>query len=166
MDMYAATVPVFDRMLASMQTWLRTARDHAIAKGFDESVYLTMRLAPDMLPLSRQIQIATDGAKGCAARLAGVDVPSYADTETTIDELKARIDKTIAFLQTFTPAQIDGTENKTVTLKLRGEDTQFQGQPYLLNFVLPNLYFHVTTAYAILRHNGVEVGKRDYLGSY
>ncbi|WP_269532993.1 DUF1993 family protein [Chitinimonas sp. BJYL2] len=166
LSMYQASIPVFIRMLGNLSNLLDKALAHAEAKKFDPTILVNGRLAPDMFPLSRQIQIATDGVKGCAARLAGVEIPSYADTETTIDELKARIARTVAFLQTFTPAQIDGTEDKTVTLKLRGEETQFQGQPYLLDFVLPNLYFHITTAYAILRHNGVEIGKRDYLGPY
>jgi hypothetical protein len=117
-----------------------------------------------MFPLSRQVQIATDGLKGCAARLAGVEVPSYPDTEKTFAELQARIAKTIEFVKSFGAKQIDGTEAKKVTLKMRDREVEFLGQAYLLNFVLPNLYFHITTAYAILRHNGVDVGKKDFIG--
>jgi hypothetical protein len=117
-----------------------------------------------MYPLSRQIQIATDAVKGGAARLAGIDVPSYPDTETTFAELKDRIAKTVSFIQGISPAQIDGTEDREISLKIGGHDVTFKGQAYLLNFVTPNLYFHITTAYAILRHNGLEIGKVDYLG--
>jgi len=136
-----------------------------LARKIEPEVFINARLAPDMFPLSRQIQIATDGAKGCAARLAGVEVPSYPDTEKTFPELQARIAKTIEFLKTFNAKMIDGSEERKVTLKLRGQETTFLGQPYLLNFVLPNLYFHITTAYAILRHNGVDIGKKDFIGS-
>ena len=136
-----------------------------MARKIEPEVFINARLAPDMFPLSRQIQIATDGAKGCAARLAGVEVPSYPDTEKTFPELQARIAKTIEFLKTFNAKMIDGSEERKVTLKLRGQETTFLGQPYLLNFVLPNLYFHITTAYAILRHNGVDIGKKDFIGS-
>lgn len=122
------------------------------------------RLAPDMFPLSKQVQIATDGAKGGAARLAGLEPPRYEDNERTFPELVARVHKTIDFLATLTPEQIDGSEEKTITLKFHETTKTFVGMPYLLNYVLPNLYFHTTTAYAILRHNGVEIGKQDYLG--
>ncbi|MDN3575587.1 DUF1993 domain-containing protein [Chitinimonas viridis] len=166
LSMYQASIPVFIRMLGNLSAILDKGAKHAEAKQFDPSVLVNSRLAPDMFPLARQIQIATDGAKGCAARLAGIDIPVFEDTETTIDELQARIAKTVAFLQSVSAAQIDGTEEKLVTLKLRGREAQFAGQAYLLNFVLPNFYFHVTTTYAILRHNGVEIGKPDYLGSY
>jgi hypothetical protein len=117
-----------------------------------------------MFPLSRQVQIASDHAKGATARLAGMDMPSWADDETTFEQLQARIARTLAFIAEFKPAQIDGSEARPITLAMRSGSLNFTGQDYLLGFVLPNLYFHCTTAYAILRHNGVEVGKRDFLG--
>jgi hypothetical protein len=162
--MHQISIPVFARALNNLAAILNKAAAHAEARKIDPSVLINYRLAPDMLPLSRQVQIASDTAKGCAARLAGVDVPSFADTETTFPELQERIDKTLAFLNTLTAEQIDGSESRTVTIQLRGKDVQFVGLAYLTSFVLPNLYFHVTTAYAILRHNGVELGKADYLG--
>ncbi len=164
LSMYQASVPGFIRILQNLTAILAKAEAHATTKKIDLAVFVNARLAPDMLPLARQIQIATDAVKGCAARLAGVDVPSYADTETTFPELKERIAKTIAFLETFKPEQIDGSEDKVVTLKLGGKDTDFKGQPYLLHFVIPNFYFHVAMTYALLRHNGVDIGKMDYLG--
>ena len=165
LSMYQASIPAFVRMLNNLSAILDKAAAQAEAKKIDPSVFINARLAPDMFPLARQVQIATDGVKGCAARLAGIDVPSYPDTETTFPELKARIAKTIAFLQSVSAAQIDGSEERKVTLKLRGEDMVFVGQPYLFEFVIPNFYFHVATAYDILRHNGVEIGKMDYLGA-
>jgi hypothetical protein len=118
-----------------------------------------------MFPLARQVMIVTDNAKGGAARLAGLEPPKYEDNESSFPELMARIDKTVAYLKTFTPGQIDGSEARTISLKLGKETLTFQGMPYLLNLVLPNIYFHSVTAYNILRHNGVDVGKKDYLGS-
>ncbi|MDR3482993.1 MAG: DUF1993 domain-containing protein [Burkholderiaceae bacterium] len=165
LSMYQISIPVFARALNNLAAILNKAVAHAEAKKIDPSVLINYRLAPDMFPLSRQVQIASDAAKGCAARLAGVEVPSFADTETTFPELQERIAKTLAFLNTVNAAQIDGSESRTVTIQLRGKDVQFLGLAYLTSFVLPNLYFHVTTAYAILRHNGVELGKADYLGA-
>lgn len=162
--MYQASIPVFVRTLSSLSVILDKAVANAESRKIDTSVFVNSRLAPDMFPLSRQIQIATDGVKGCAARLAGVDIPTYADTETTIAELQERIAKTIAFLNTVTAEQVNGTEDKPITLQMRTEERKFSGQDYLLYFVLPNFYFHVTTTYAILRHNGVDIGKRDFLG--
>jgi hypothetical protein len=164
LSMYQASIPVFVKQLGNLSAILKKAEEHALARKIEPEVFINARLAPDMFPLSRQVQIATDGVKGCAARLAGVEVPSYPDTEKTFPELQARIAKTTEFLKTFGAKQIDGSEERKVTLKLRGQDTTFLGQPYLLNFVLPNLYFHVTTTYAILRHNGVELGKKDFIG--
>lgn len=164
LSMYQISVPVFIRQLNNLSAILKKAEEHALAKKIEPEVFINARLAPDMFPLSRQVQIATDGVKGCAARLAGVEVPSYPDTEKTFPELQARIAKTIEFLKTFNAKQIDGSEERKVTLKLRGQDTTFSGQPYLLNFVLPNLYFHITTTYAILRHNGLDIGKKDFIG--
>lgn len=164
LSMYQISIPVFIRQLSNLSAILKKAEEHALARKIEAEVFINARLAPDMFPLSRQVQIATDGAKGCAARLAGVEVPSYPDTEKTFPELQARIAKTIEFLKTFNAKQIDGSEERKVTLKLRGQDTTFSGQPYLLNFVLPNLYFHITTTYAILRHNGLDIGKKDFIG--
>lgn len=164
-SIYNASVPGFVRQLTQLSEILKKAEAYAAAKSIDPSVFTNGRLAPDMFPLSRQIQIATDSAKGCAARLAGIDVPSYPDTETTFPELQERIQKTIAFVKSVDPAKFEGAESRTVTLKLRGQDTSFVGAPYLFGFVLPNFYFHVTTSYAILRHLGLDIGKADYLGS-
>ncbi len=164
LSMYQASIPVFVKFLGNLSTILEKGAAHAEAKKIEPSVLINSRLAADMYPLSRQIQIATDVAKGCAARLAGIEVPSYEDKESTFPELQARIAKTVAFLQSVTPAQIDGSEGRSVTLKLRGKDVTFLGQPYLLNFAIPNVFFHVTTAYDILRHNAVELGKMDFLG--
>jgi uncharacterized protein len=166
LNMYQSSIPVFIRMLGNLSTILDKALAHAEAKKIDPSIFFNARLTPDMYPLSRQVQIATDMVKGCAARLADIDVPSYEDNETTFADLQARIAKTVAFLQSVSAEQINGSEERKVTLKLRGKEVNFIGQPYLLNFVLPNLYFHITTTYGILRHNGVELGKMDYLGSY
>jgi uncharacterized protein len=166
LTMYQASIPVFVRMLGNLSSILNKAAAHAGARKIDPAVFTTARLAPDMLPLNRQVQIATDMVKGCAARLAGLEVPSYDDNEVTFEELQARIAKTVAFLQSVSAEQIDGTEERIVLLKLRGKEISFLGQPYLLDFVLPNFYFHITTTYAILRHNGVEIGKMDYIGTY
>jgi len=164
LSMYQASIPVLIRMLGNLSAILDKAAAHAEAKKLDPAVLIKDRLAPDMLPFSFQVQTATDVAKGCAARLAGIEAPSFADTESTFPELKERIAKTIAFLQSVSAAQIDGSEERNITLKLRAGEFQFQGQGYLLHFALPNFYFHLTTAYAILRHNGVELGKADFLG--
>lgn len=164
LSMYQASIPVFIRMLGNLSSILDKAAAHSETKKIDPMVLIKDRLAPDMLPFSFQVQTASDLAKGCAARLAGIDVPSFADTEATFPELKARIAKTVTFLQTVTAAQIDGTEERTIILKMRSGERKYQGQDYLLEFVLPNFYFHITTAYAILRHNGVELGKADFLG--
>jgi uncharacterized protein len=166
LNMYEASIPVFVRMLGNLSSIFDKAVIYAETKNIDPAILVNARLASDMYPLSRQVQIATDMVKGCAARLAGIDVPSYEDNEATFADLQARIAKTVAFLQSVSAEQINGSEGRTVTLKLRGREIQFLGQPYLLDFVLPNLYFHVTTTYAILRHNGVEIGKMDYLGAY
>lgn len=164
LSMYQASIPVFIRGLGNLSAILAKAATHAEAKQIESSVFINARLAPDMYPLSRQVQIASDVAKGCAARLAGIEVPSYEDNETTFPELQARIAKTVAFLQSVSPSQIDGSEQRPISLKLRGNEVSFFGQPYLLGFVLPNFYFHLTTTYAILRHNGLEIGKQDFIG--
>ena len=166
LSMYQASVPVFIHQLNNLKEFLKKAESYAPAKKIDLAAFVDDRLIADMFPLSRQVQIACDIVKGGAARLAGVDVPSYPDTEKTFPELYARIDKTIDFLKTFKAEQIDGSENKNITLKVGGQEMSFLGQPYLLYFVLPNLYFHTAMTYAILRKNGVEVGKMDYLGKF
>lgn len=166
LSMYQASIPGFVRMLGNLAAILAKAAAHAEAKKIDPAVFTGGRLAPDMYPLTRQIQIATDVVKGCAARLAGIEVPSYADNETSFADLQARIAKTVAFLQSVDAARIDGSEMRKVTLKTGGKERTFEGQFYLFNFVIPNFYFHVSVAYAILRHNGVEIGKGDYLGSF
>ncbi len=163
-SMYQAGIPVAIRFLNSLSAIIDKAAASCTARNIDQTVLVNARLAPDMLPFSRQIQIATDIVKGGAARLAGAEPPSYEDKEATFDELKARIAKTVAFLQTFKPAQIDGSEAKEIVLKMRAGEMKFNGQDYLTGFVLPNLFFHVTTAYAILRHNGIDIGKKDFLG--
>lgn len=164
-SMYSASVPAFTRMLGNLRAILEKGAAHAAARKFDPAVLVNGRLAPDMFALARQVQIATDAVKGCVSRLAGVEIPKYEDTEATLPDLIARLDKTIAYVKTFKPAQIDGTEEKAIVIKSPRGDLNFNGQQYLVHFVLPNLYFHVTTAYNILRHNGVEIGKQDYLGS-
>lgn len=165
LSMYQASIPVFTRQLNNLSTILGIAAAHAEDKKIEQSVFLNARLAPDMFPLSRQVQIACDGAKAGAALLAEVEAPSHADDEASFAELQARIAKTLSFLQGLSAAQIDGSEARTVTLKRRDKETHFQGQAFLLDHVLPNFYFHLTTAYAILRHNGVSIGKRDFLGT-
>ncbi|AKJ07712.1 hypothetical protein ATI61_107162 [Archangium gephyra] len=164
LSMYQASIPVFIHMMGNLSAILEKAAGYATAKKIEPSVLVNARLAPDMRPLSFQIQVASDLAKGCAARLAGIDAPSMPDTETTFPELQERIAKTIAFLKTVSAAQVDGSEEREIVLKLRGQETKFKGQPYLLTFALPNFYFHITTAYAILRHNGLDIGKSDFLG--
>lgn len=163
-SMYNASIPAFIKMLNNLNAILDKASTWAQTKKIDEKYLMTSRLALDMLPFTKQIQIATDVVKGCAARLAGVDIPKYEDNEASFVELKARVSKTIVFLQTLTAQQIDGTEEKSIELKFGANSFMFTGLDYLLTFANPNLYFHVTTAYAILRHNGLEIGKKDYLG--
>jgi hypothetical protein len=163
LSMYDASVPAFVNMLTSISKILDKAAAHAEAKKIDPSVLINDRLAPDMFPLSRQIQIATDGVKGGAERLAGVEVPSFPDTETTFAELKERIEKTVAFLHSIDKAKFDGAEDRSVTMKVGPNDMTFPAKIYLFEFVIPNFYFHATTTYAILRHNGIEMGKQDFL---
>ena len=163
-SMFTASVPVYTQFLTSLSAILKKAAAHAEAKKIDPSVLINARIAPDMLPLSSQVQIATDHAKGSLSRLAGVDAPKFEDTEKTFDELEARIQKTLAYVKTFKPAQIDGTEGKEIVLTFGTQKFPFNGQTYLIQFALPNFYFHTTMAYAILRENGVEIGKRDFMG--
>ena len=164
-SMYQASAPRFANTLKNLSAILDKARAHAEAKKVDEQVLTSARLFPDMFALARQVQIACDSAKGAVARLAGVDIPKHEDTEKTFDELKARIAKTIAFIEGVKAAQVDGSDEKEVVLKLQGKDVPFKGLQYLMGFAWPNFYFHVTTAYNILRHNGVELSKRDFIGS-
>ncbi|GAB4556001.1 MAG: DUF1993 family protein [Rhizobacter sp.] len=162
--MYSASVPVFVRKLGSLAKWIDKAEAHAQAKKFDGAVYLAARLAPDMLPFTKQIQIACDGAKFCIARLAGVDAPKHEDHEATLAQLKERIASTLAFIQSVPEAQIVGTDDKDISVPRRDGAVSMKGEFYLNHYALPNFYFHVTTAYALLRHNGVELGKSDFLG--
>jgi len=152
-------------MLKNLSAILEKAQAHAEAKKIDPEVLLESRLYPDMLPLVRQVQIASDNAKGAVARLAGVEVPKYEDTEETIADLRARLARTVDFVESIKPAQIDGSEANDIHLKLGPREVTWKGMQYLLGFALPNFYFHVVTAYDILRHNGVEVGKRDFIGT-
>ena len=163
-SMYQASVPVIQKSLTALKGVLAKGSAHAETKKIDESVFLASRLYPDMFPLTRQVQIAADFGKGPVARLAGVELPKYEDIETTFAELTARIDKTLTFVGSFQPAQIDGQEDRDINLTIAGNPVTFKGQPYLLHFALPNFYFHMSMAYAILRHNGVDVGKRDFVG--
>lgn len=165
LSMYQASVPRFVNMLTNLSAILDKAQAHVDAKKLDETALTGFRLYPDMLPLAKQVQIACDTAKGAAARLAGVEIPVFEDNEKTLAELKARIAKTIAFVQSVKSAQIDGTEDKEIVLKRGDKETRYKGMQFLLGHATPNVYFHITTTYAILRHNGVEIGKRDYLGN-
>jgi hypothetical protein len=163
-SMYQASVPTIIRALNNLAAVLEKADQHAAAKKIDPTVFVNARLAPDMFPLAKQVQIASDISKGGTARLAQVEAPAFEDNEATIAQLIERAKKTVAFLETLKPQQIDGSEGRTVTWKTRTAEKSMQGMPYLLNHVLPNVFFHCTTAYDILRHNGVELGKQDFLG--
>lgn len=163
-SMYTLSVPVFVKMLTNLSAILDKAAAHAEARKIDPSVLLSSRLAPDMFPLTRQVQIACDFAKGCVARLAGEEPPGWGDDEASFADLKARIARTIEFVQSFGPGRIDGSDAREITLTVRGETVKVAGLPYLAHRVLPNFFFHVTAAYAILRKDGVELGKRDFIG--
>ncbi len=164
LTMHSASVPLFVRQLTAMLGWLDKAQAHAEARKFDSANYLGLRLAPDMLPFTKQIQIACDMAKGCVARLSGQEAPKWDDNEATLDDLRARIRKTVDYVQSVPAAQIDGSEAREIVLPQRsGEPLRMSGEAYLKHFVLPNLFFHATTTYVLLRHAGVELGKRDFL---
>ncbi len=163
-SMYQASVPVCIRTLNNLVSILEKGATYAETKKIDPNVLVNSRLSPDMFPLSRQVQIASDVARRGAAQLAGIEAPKFEDNETTFPELIDRLKKTISYLDTFKPEQIDGSEERTITLQMRDNTLSFQGMPFLLYFILPNVYFHVTTAYDILRHCGVELGKIDFLG--
>jgi hypothetical protein len=164
LSMYQASVTPFINSLKALSKILDKAEAHATARKIDPAVLLGMRLSPDMLAFTKQVQLASDFAKGGSGRLAGVELPKYEDSEASFADLKARIAKTIDFVSSLKPAQIDGSEERTVTIPIGGQPRNFTGQSYLIDFALPNFYFHVTTAYDILRHAGVEIGKRDFLG--
>ena len=164
-SMFQTSVPRLINALNNLSHILDKAQAHIDAKKIDASALIQFRLYPDMLNFTRQVQIASDTAKGVVARLAGVEIPAYEDNEQSIADLKARIAKTIAFIEGFKPDQIDGTEDKDIITKRGEKETHYKGMQFLLGHAIPNVYFHTTTAYAILRHNGVEVGKRDYLGN-
>jgi hypothetical protein len=164
LSMYQASVTVSQRALKALSTLLTKAEADAEARKIDPSVFTSARLAPDMFALARQVQIAADTARNGAAYLAGVTAPSHPDTETTFPELQARIKAVQDYLAGFTPEQINASEDRTLTIKMGGQEMQFPATDYLLGFVIPNLYFHIGAAYNILRHNGVAVGKRDFLG--
>jgi hypothetical protein len=162
--MYQASTPRFANILRNLSTILDKAEAHCAAKKIDPATLVTFRLFPDMFAFARQVQIACDTAKGAVARLAGVDIPKHEDTEQTLGELKARIAKTLDFIESVPASKVDGTEEKEIVLQMRSGERRFKGMQYLLGHAYPNFYFHVTTAYNILRHNGVEVGKGDFIG--
>ena len=164
MSMYQASVPAFLRMLDNLAAILDKADSFASSRKIEPEVLLNWRLTPDMFAFTRQVQIACDFAKGTTARLAGAEVPKYDDNEKSFAELKARVAKTAKFVAGFKPAAIDGSEGRDITLTLGGQEMSFKGEPYLVHFALPNFYFHATTAYAILRRCGVDIGKRDFIG--
>ena len=163
-SMHSASVPIITRMLGNLLDWLDKAEAHAAAKKYDTGVLLAARLAPDMLPFVKQIQIASDTVKFGVARLAGVEAPKFEDNETSFAELRERVRKTLDYVQSVPASQIDGTEDKDVTVPRRDGNVVMKGEFYLKHFVLPNFFFHMTTTYALLRHNGVDLGKADYLG--
>ena len=165
LSMYQASAPRFAAMLRNLAAILDKAEAHAAARKIDPAALTAFRLYPDMFPLTRQVQIACDTAKGAVARLAGMEVPKHEDTEQTFAELKARIAKTLDFVESVLADRIEGSEEREIVVRLRGQDMKFSGLQYLLGVAQPNFYFHVTTAYDILRHNGVELGKRDFLGN-
>ncbi|MFA5956227.1 DUF1993 family protein [Hyphomicrobium sp.] len=162
-SMYDVAVPTFQKQLSGLEAFLDKAAEQAAAKKIDFAVYLGSRLYPDMFNLTRQVQLATDFAKAAPARLAGVEVPGFPDVETTLPELKARIAKIQALLAAYKPEQFEGSEAKMLTLKVGGQDVTMTGREYLLHVAFPNFYFHCATAYDILRHNGIEIGKRDFV---
>ena len=165
LSMYQASVPAFLKMLGNLTAILEKAEAYAAERKIDETVLLNWRLAPDMFPLTRQIQISADFAKGTTARLAGAEVPKYDDNEKSIAEIKQRIAKTVKFVEGLKRADIDGSEERDITLTVGGQELHFKGEPYLVHFALPNFYFHATTAYDILRACGVVIGKRDFIGA-
>lgn len=164
LSMSAAAIPPVVQTLAALRTLIDKAEAFATERKISEAVILDARLAPDMFPFVRQVQLTTDFAKGIAARLAGREVPSYEDTERSFADLRQRIDKTVSFVASVPLAEIDAVAGRDVTIRMRGQPVTVKGEPYLVHFALPNLYFHAAAAYAILRHNGVVIGKADFLG--
>jgi uncharacterized protein len=164
-SMHSASVPIFVRMLGNLDTWLEKAEAHAAEKKFETEVYLQSRLAPDMLPFPKQIQIACDAAKFCVSRLSGTEAPKFEDDEKTLAELRQRVRKTIDYVKSVPADAIDGSDAKEITIKRASGPVTMAGEVYLKHAVLPNFFFHVTMTYALLRHNGVEIGKNDYLGA-
>lgn len=165
LSMHSASAPVFSRGLGNMLVWLDKAQAHAETRKFDPTNYLGLRLAPDMLSFVRQIQIASDGAKGCMARLAGAEIPKWEDTEANLDELRGRIRKTLDYVHSFSAGQIDGSDKRAIVIPMRsGEALNFTGETFLKHYALPNFYFHSCATYMLLRHAGVELGKADFLG--
>jgi hypothetical protein len=164
-SMFQASAPVFVQGLKGLDIVLDKAAAYAAEKKIDPAVLLHTRLFPDMFPFVRQVQIVTDNAKGCMSRLAGQTPPSYEDVETSFEELKARVAKTLAHVESFTADQVDGSEDRPITLKFPGGERHFVGQTYLLGHVLPNFFFHYATAYDLMRHNGVELAKKHFLGA-
>ena len=164
LSMYTASIPVFQHMLRNLSHLLEKGEQHAASRKFDPVALTTFRLAPDMLPFTRQVLIACDAAKNGVARISGVEAPKFEDKEATFVELRERVQKTLAYLETVPAGAMDGTEDKEITFPVGPNTRTMKGQAYLTTWVMPNFFFHVTTAYAILRHNGVEIGKRDFLG--
>ena len=167
LSMYQASIPVFKQLLGGLSAVLAKAEAHASAKKIDPNALLQARLYPDMFPLLRQVQVACDFAKSVSARLAGVEVPSFEDQEASFADLQSRIAKTLAFINSLTAAQMAGSETRQIVTQAgTPKEKIFMGESYLLNYGLPHFFFHTNTAYAVLRHNGVEVGKKDYIGTY
>ncbi len=166
LTMHSASVPVFVRTFTALQACLDKAQAHAEARKFSPDAYLTLRLAPDMLPFTNQIQIASDGAKGCVARLTGQEIPKWEDNEATLADLRARITKTMDYVQSVPAELFVGSDEREIVIPRRVGELRLSGENFLKQFVLPNFFFHCTTTYALLRHAGVELGKRDYLGAF
>ena len=165
-SMFSASVPVFNRQLGALMTWLDKAEAHAAARNFDANNYLQLRLAPDMLPFVSQIRIASDSAKGCVARLAGQEIPKFLDNEASMADLRERVRKTIDYVNSVPASAIEGSDAREITIPLRNRDPLvFAGEPYLKHWALPNFFFHVGMAYALLRQAGVELGKQDFLAT-
>jgi uncharacterized protein len=165
-SMHSASVPIFNRQLTALLAWLDKAEAHAAARNFDANNYLQLRLAPDMLPFVAQIRIASDTVKGCAARLAGQEIPKFDDNEASLADLRVRVRKTLDYVNSVPASAIDGSENREVVIPLRNRDPLvFTGEVYLRHWALPNFFFHVSMAYALLRHAGVELGKSDFLAT-
>ena len=166
LTMHSASVPIFVRTFTAVQACMDKAQAHAEARKFSPDAYMTLRLAPDMLPFTNQIQIASDGAKGCVARLTGQEIPKWEDNEASFADLRARIQKTIDYVQSVPAELFVGSDEREVVIPRRVGELRLSGEAFLKHFVLPNFFFHTTTTYALLRHAGVEIGKRDYLGAF